>query len=214
MTYKELQDAVAEKVKDTSTAIAAMIPDIINEAYQQITEDVTLPGLKAVGLVNTVVAQEWVNIKSTITDFSGKLLYVGTKADGPITIVDGGVEQLYQTYYDLDADGDLEAVAQEGDVLYYYKTPATATSLVIIYYRTPTTMAADGDTPSYLPDLLHRDLIVNKSSAIIFDHIEEGMEGDKVNTRSCLAQYEIAKAKLSAWAHRRRPNVGRSFWSV
>lgn len=213
MTYKELQDAVADKVKDTSASIVAMIPDVINEAVQQITDEVPMPSLKLVGTVSTVVSQEWVNITSTITSFSGRILYAGT-TDGELTVMDGGLEELYAKYYDLDEDGDLEAVALEGNILWYYKTPATATSITLVYYAYPTTMIADGDTPSDLPSLLHRDLIVNKAASIIFDQIEEGVEGEKVATASCLSQYNAAVLRLRGWLNRRRPNVGRSYWSV
>jgi len=213
MTYKELQDAVADKVKDTSSFIVEMIPNVINEAVQQIVDAVPMPSLKLVGTVSTVVSQEWVNIKSSISSFSGRLLYAGTST-GQLCILDGGVTEMLERYNDLDVDGDLEAVALEGDVLWYYKTPTSATSITIIYYATPTEMIADGDTPSDIPEMLHRDLIVNKAAAIIFDHIEEGIEGEKVGMLSCLNQYREAELRLRAWLSKRRSNVGRSCWSV
>jgi hypothetical protein len=213
MTYKELQDAVAAKVLDTSPTIVAMIPDVINEAIGQIADEVPLPSLKSLGTITTVVGQEWVNISSTITNFSGRLLYIGT-ANGGITVVDGGLEQLVQSYPKAGESGDIGAVALEGNILWYRNTPTVATTLTIVYYKEPALLTSDSHVPSDLPWMLHRDLIVNKASSIIFDHIEEGLEGNKVNMQSCLGQYEIAKNKLSAWLHKRRLNVGRSVWDV
>jgi len=213
MTYKELQDAVADKVKDTSSFITAMIPNVINEAIQQIVDEVPMPSLKRVGTVSTVVSQEWVNIKSTIPSFSGRVLYVGT-SNGQIPIADGGLEQLLSSYTTLIATGDVEVVAIEGDVLWYYKTPAAATSITLVYYASPTVLISDGDVPSDLPEMLHRDLIVNKASAIIFDHIEEGIEGNKVGMASCLAQYKTAEMQLRSWLYKRRSSVTRSCWDA
>ncbi len=213
MTYEELNDATAVKVKDTSPKFVAMIPDAINEAVQQIADAVTPPSLKAMGTVYTVVSQEWVNVKTTLTDFSGKLLYAGTSS-GKIGFYDGGLEALLAEYYSLDADGDVEAVALEGDILWYYKTPLVATSLTLVYCKVPPLLVSPGDIPVCLPSMLHRDLIVNKTAAIIYDHIEEGLEGEKVNTKACLELYAAAEARLNAWFAKRRSNVSRSVWSV
>jgi hypothetical protein len=213
MTFLEIQDAVALKVQDASPELVANTKDYINEAIQQIADEVNLPSLKSLGTVLTVLSQAWVNIKSTITLFSGKLLYVGTSSGG-IDIVNGGLEYLAQEYPDLTLTGDIEACTLEGDILWYAPIPSVATSLTIVYQALPATLVSDGNIPSDIPSLLHRDLIVNKTALVFYDHIEDGIEGLKVNKNSAEVDYERALNKLRAWIMRRRVNLTKGVWDV
>jgi hypothetical protein len=213
MTFKELQDAVAADVQDTSAVIVAKIPAAINEAVQQIAEEVILPSLKCVGTVTTSTSLAYVNIKSTIPLFSGKLRYVGT-SDGRIKILDGGIEELLVAHPDMTEVGDIDCVAHEGDILWYAKIPSVAKTLTLLYQAVPATLVNDGDIPTDLPLYLHHGLIVNKTKAVLYDSIEDGIETPKTNTSAALALYSTFFIQLGTWVSRRRSNVGNSVWNV
>jgi hypothetical protein len=213
MTFLELQDAVALKLQDASPEIVASIPDKINESIQEIAEEVELPSLKLLGSVSTVVSQAWVNIKTSITLFSGKLSYVGTSS-GSVGIYKWGLEELVSNYPTMTEAGDVEYCTLEGDILWYAKIPTTATALTVVYRAVPATLVNDGNIPTDIPYYLHNGLIVNKTCAKLFDLIEDGLETQKVNTQACIALYDKAVISLRAWASRRRINVGGSFWSA
>jgi hypothetical protein len=211
MTFLELQDAVALKLQDASPEIVATIKDKINESIQEIAEEVNLPSLKLLGSVSTVVSQAWVNIKTSIPLFSGKLSYVGTSS-GSIGIYEGGLEELVFNYPVMTDTGDVEYCTLEGDILWYAYIPATATTLTVVYRAIPATLVNDGNVPVDIPLYLHNGLIVNKTCAKLFDLIEDGIETPKVNTQACLALYESSLASLRAWLSRRRINKSGSFW--
>jgi hypothetical protein len=141
------------------------------------------------------------------------LKYVGT-SEGSYKILDGGLDELISIYPSLAVEGDLVHFALEGDILWYQQIPTTATSLTLIYYAVPDTLTDGSDIPTDIPEVLHRDLIVNKSCEILFDLIEDGVNVQKVNTLECRGKYEVAVGKLQSWVSKRRGSVGRSFWRV
>jgi hypothetical protein len=182
----------------------------LNEAYKEIVEETEIPSLKKVTTVTTVVSQAWLNMPE---GFSGKLRYVGDSS-GKIQILDNGVEELIESYPSLDTVGDVECVALQGNVLYYQGIPSTATDLVVLYYEDVNDLEAEDDTPDYLPEYLHRELLVNKAATKEYSRIEDGMEGIKVNTVKYATAYEEAKQKLQEWIARRRRHNHRSRWDA
>lgn len=213
MTYAELQAAVADKIQDTSAAYIASIPTRINEAYALICENANLPSLKAIGVVSASLLVNYVNIKTTLTSFSGKLRYVGT-SEGRIPILDGGLDALIDEYPDFTVTGEIEKCAIEGDILWYMNIPTAATSLTLMYYKVPDDMVEDSDTPIELPSYLHRGLIVNKTAELIFSDIEDGIDGPKINTLMCERDFTAFNNQLLAWVSKRRGCVGGSVWDV
>ncbi len=67
-------------------------------------------------------------------------------------------------------------------MLWYQKIPAEAESLMLILYKNPAELEEDDDTPSDLPSSLHKLLLVNGASHLIYNEIEDGVEGEKINT--------------------------------
>lgn len=213
MNFKELQDAVADKVQDTSSAIELSIPYRINEAIQIICEDADISSLKAVGAVNTVLSQAWVNVSTTYPTFGGKVTYVGT-VDGKLRYLDGGLDALLEEYPDLTEEGDVEVCTLEGNILWYMPIPTAVTQLILVLRNIPTTLTADTDIPTDIPVFLHRSIIVPKAAQLIFSDIEDGIDGPKVNTDAMELAYLKAFGQLLAWASKRKTCVGRSKWDV
>jgi hypothetical protein len=209
MNFSELQREVKAIVMDQSANILITIPDAINEAVQQVAEEVVLPSLKTLFTVTTNTSTYYVNFPS---GFSGRLSYIGD-TEGVIPLLDGGLEQLIIKHPDVTVVGDIEHLAQEGNVLYYLPIPSTAKSLTCIGYNYPATLVNDTDTPSDIPEMVHRETICFKAASIIYSYIEDGIEQEKVNTLMFAGLAKTGMDKLSAWAHRRRSNVGTSIWS-
>ena len=209
MNFSELQREVKALVMDQSASILITIPDVINEAVQQVAEEIILPSLKTLFTVTTSTSVFYVNFPS---GFSGRLRYIGD-TEGAMSLLDGGLEQLVIKHPDVTVVGDIEDLAQEGNILYYLPIPSTAKSLTCIGYNNPATLVNDTDTPSDIPEMIHRETICFKAASILYAAIEDGVEGEKVNTVLFNGLAEKGMAKLSAWAHRRRSNVGTSVWS-
>lgn len=209
MTFKEMQDEVLSLLMDQSPNIIAGVPDYINTAVQQIAEDIKFAELRQVSSVTTSISTYYVNMPTT---FSSRLQYAGD-ANGKYTILDRLID-LVELYPSLDESGDIEYVVCEGGVLYYQPIPTTAVSVTCIGYHVPDTLVSDSDTPSFIPNYLQREAIVNKAASIGYSIIEAGVESekDKVNTRVFSGLAEIGINKIRAYVSRRRPVVGTTNW--
>jgi len=186
----------------------------LNEAYVYATNEVTIPSLKRMTTVETVPGVNWVSL-SSISGFSGKLLRLA--GPQPIVVFES-LEALFDEYADdgvlANEEGSVEAVALEGSVLWYQKIPAAAETLTVIYSSDPALLEDDADQPIALPLVAQRNLLVYGAAAIIFDAIEDGIEGQKINTGMCFARRNEGINTLRLWVGNRRKNVTRSVWRV
>jgi hypothetical protein len=210
MDFSQLQQELKDIVMDQSPKILLMIPALINEAVQNIAEEVKFPELKQVTSVTTSTSLAYVNMP---TGFSSRLKYAGN-ADGEYKLLDGGVEELIRLYPTLAETGDIKHLALEGSVLYYQPIPTIATVITCIGYHRPATLVGDADTPSFIPDWLHREAIVNAAAVLAYNSIEDGIDGDKINTKVFESLAKQGLNKIRAYISRRRPVVSTSNWSA
>jgi len=210
MNYSELQREVKSVVHDASPNILLSIPDYINESVQQIAEDIKFPELKQITSVSTSTSTYYVNMS---TGFSSRLSYAGN-SDGEYKVLDGGIEELIRLYPSLDEVGDVEYVTLEGSILYYHPVPAVSVNIICIGYHVPPTLVNDTDTPSFIPEYLHRETIVNNAAALAYSIIEDGIEGEKVNTKVFMGLAAQGLNKIRAYVSRRRSVLSTSNWSV
>ena len=209
MTYKEMQDEVLSLLMDQSSLILTGVPNYINTAIQQIAEDVRFPELRQVSSVTTSTTTYYVNMP---TGFSSRLTYAGD-SDGQYTILNT-LEELIELYPALDETGDIQYVHCSGSILYYQPIPTVAATVTCIGYHIPALLVSDSDTPSFIPEFLQRETIVNRAAAIGYSFVEDGTEGNKVNTSLFTQLYLNGLNKLREYASRRRSVVSRSTWSV
>jgi hypothetical protein len=210
MNYSELQREVKGIIMDQSPSILIGIPDYINEAIQLIAEEVKFPELKQVTSVTTSTSTYYISMP---VSWSSRLNYAGN-SDGEYVVLDGGLEELIRLYPTLAETGDVKHLTLEGRVLYYQPVPATATVITCIGYHTPDILVNDTDTPDFIPEFLHRETVVNKVAEIAYSIIEDGVEGEKVNTAVFSSLARVGLDRVRAYVSRRRPVVGKSNWSV
>lgn len=154
----------------------------INNTIKRVADEVNLPSLKGINTVDTVVGQNYASLTGISNGFSGRL---GGFATSDITIYQT-LEELIATYSpDIDQVGAVEGVALEGTILWYQKIPTVAQTLTFIYYQNPTVLSTASSTPPVdIHESLHRSLFVNGTAFYLYDLIEDGIEGEKVNTKS------------------------------
>jgi hypothetical protein len=208
MDFSELQREVKSVVGDQSPTILLTIPDCINEAIAQIAEEVHFPELRQISSVAVSTTTYFANMPTT---FSSRLKYAGN-SDGQFKILDS-LEELLELYPALDSTGDIEYVHCSGNILYYQPIPTVATNVTCVGYHSPALLVNDTDTPSFIPSYIHRDAIVNRAAAVCYNIIEDGVEGEKINTRVFTGLAEMGLNKIREYISRRRPVVGRSVWS-
>jgi hypothetical protein len=210
MNFAELQREVLSLVMDQSPNILVSVPDYINEAIQQIAEEARFPELRQVSSITTSTSLYYVNMPAT---FSSRLLYAGT-VNGKLNLLEGGLEELLELHPVLTEVGDIKDAVCEGGIFYYQPIPAIAVTITCLGYHTPPVLASGADTPSFIPSFLHREAIVNAAAVGAYSIIEDGMEGDKINTKVFAALAENGLNKVRAYVSRRRPVVSNSNWSV
>ncbi len=209
MTIAEIITEIEVAIDDTSAELNDPIIGYLNEALAAISEKPqSVPELKVLGTVLTVVDQAWANMPA---GFNGKLLFV-TNDNGRISVNPAGLEGLLDRSPGLAEVGSIQEVALDGGVLWYRDIPEEAENLTVIYQKWPDTVDALDDIPTWIPPHLQRRLLVHRTAAIIFAYIEDGMEGEKVNTQVHLLLAEKAETEFVAFLAKRRISNMTSVW--
>jgi len=186
--------------------------------------NILLPALETSAIVTTSLTDAFVALPANYAKELYKVTFAGQLS--PIDILSNMRVMLEQWDDDLTHEGLVEDVTVVGGRLYYQPIPTEATELTVWFYRLPTllenfdpsgentgfmdsgdtTFQGDDDTgfidalsddiPNCLPDHLHKSLLVSYAAKEIFNEIEDGIEGRKINTERYEGKYQQALAVL------------------
>lgn len=202
MQLSDIRDEVQLGVNDV-TFTDLIVNRYINSVYYAVVARCLVPEMKGMDTVTTSVTEPYCSLSSVSGGFSGVLSRVYGASSGMIKIFNK-LEDLMDLNGNLTEVGSVEAVALEGSVLWYTRTPAVAEVLTLIYYRNPEELAGDSDTPDALPEFLHREILVNGAKALCFNDIEKGVEGLKVNTKAHEFAMETGVVRFREWLGKTR----------
>lgn len=93
----------------------------------------------------------------------------------------------------------IEDVAVENGRLYCLPTGTTDDVLLLKYYRHPTDMLLTTESPSCIPEHLHESIIVPYILSLKWPLVEDGMEGETVNTSKAISTLTNGIAALMAY---------------
>jgi len=125
------------------------------------------------------------------------------------------LEELIDQFPALDEVGDIEAIALEGQTVWYVKQPDAETAILLLLYKKPTALDALTDVPTDIPLHLHRSTIVRYAAMLLFDLLEQDDSGQKPNTAAQKLFYEeVGLVKLKEYLAGRRRHLANSIWSV
>lgn len=96
------------------------------------------------------------------------------------------------------ARGRIRVAAAGAGRLYVRPVPEAAVTMEIGYSRLPQALVAPSDKPCCLPPHLAGPLLVSFACREIFERLEEGVEGKKVQTVAYARRFEAAMAELLA----------------
>lgn len=136
-----------------------------------------LPDLYAVDTVDTVVGS---GICDLPMDYQREVVQVLNENYESIIIVPS-FRRFLQDHPQQNV-GSVYVCAAHGKRLLYRDIPETAETLTIHYYARPTDLAA-ADEPDSLPESLQLPLLQSYACQYIFNQIEDGIEGQKINTQ-------------------------------
>ena len=87
------------------------------------------------------------------------------------------------------ATGAVSSCCQHGGNFLYRDIPSVSEELILHYYSVPPTLTTGTDEPTCLPEILHKPVIVGYACVQIFNQIEDGIEGKKVNAEFWLNEF-------------------------
>jgi len=194
MTFAELIADVQNIIQDSSYS-ETTIKSLLNRALLVVASGVILPGkfqsspplpdLYNVDTVDTVTSSAVCDLP---TDFNRDLMQV-LNSDSDIIPIAVSFRKFLMQYPEQNA-GAVYRVARNGSKLLYRDIPAVAETLTVHYYKAPDTMVSDVDEPDGVPVILHRPLLVGYTCGQIFNEIEDGIEGQKINTAAWNQQFQ------------------------
>ena len=182
MRLADLIERIMDKLQDPSLdskRIRRMINEIIDQAASTIP--VPLPDLETFDTVTTHITRAYISMPD---DFHRDLDFCYSAAQNDKIKIYGSVQYLrmQDDNQGMNRSGIIHGVARAGKRLYYQRIPTTADTLTLWYYRKPTELLKDNDEPSEFPSFCHEPVIVNGVLAELFSMIEDGIEGQKINT--------------------------------
>jgi hypothetical protein len=182
------------------------IAGYVNEAFLQASGRVNIPDLKRVGIATTVIGQMYTSLAGIPDGFSGRL----TRLLDPNIVRHTNVESLLAhisvANRDITEINPVEDVALEGKTLWYFPTPSTPQSIQALMFSNPIIMTDDDNTPEAFPEICHRNIGVHGAAFMAFSMIEDGIEGDKVNTNHHFTMFEKGITQLTEWIGKHRPH--------
>jgi hypothetical protein len=177
-TGSEIAEIVLNIVQDPSLDEDSVLAKL-NECAKWLSRVLVLPSLDTKSIVTTVTNDHSVSLP---VDFQRNLYSAddGTSING-IGILNSRTQMLDYCGGNLSKSGRVRYVAAVGTKLLYTQVPVVATTITLGYQRKPTTIRG-GTQIDLLPDGFE-DIFTNYACWKLYETIEQGMEGQKVDTQ-------------------------------
>ena len=194
MTGEALVERVQKRIDDNSFDEEAIL-EYLNEGLFDVAALIEIPDLAELGTVETVTDDDNVALPD---DYMRKVTRVESVTN-EVNITEPGRSYEYLKFrrrHPLAADGSqVTDVAVRANRLFYYPTPEAVETLQVAYLKNPDDITF-GVGPSVIPAHLQANLLVSYAAAQIFNLIEDGIEGAKINTDKQEQKYQMALVAL------------------
>ena len=177
-TAQSLAEKVAAKIDDRSYTYDNIV-EKLNQGLRWISGKFLLPDLETFEDISTDAN---VNNIPLPRDYQKNLRWAHSTSYNRRIKVYPSTVQLLRWFSMLDQTGRVIGIAIKGRHLYYQRVPSSSETLRINYWRYPEPIDARSKKVDCLPYHLVDDLLVNYACWHIFEEIEDGIEGEKVNT--------------------------------
>jgi len=189
---------MAVAVNTLVTRITAIVDDVsytagdfinaMNKGYRELAGKVLLKDLETLTTLQTELSQNYTALPSGYHRNLSRWVYSSTQSKR-LKLYDS-LSELMMSYGDIDEAGALIGVARNERNMFYQPIPASAETFYIIHHSYPTTMTANTNVPAGIPEHLMEPILVHYACASIFEQMEDGIEGEKVNTLFHLGLYD------------------------
>lgn len=190
---------IAREVRDPSVTEDRILR-LLNRALLDVAGRVRLPGLFT---ENTVVFDPGVQAVDLPADYHHGLTEIVCLTSRRRLFLASGLEELARrSGAAVRTSGTSRplAVAAMGTRLFVRPICDTPTVLLARYFRLPAPMEADTDRPDGLPAHLAPELLITRVCRDLFEGLEEGAAGTKVQTGRFEVRFETAMDRLRIFA--------------
>ena len=196
MHIDDLLDSIQRKIQDDSYSREADLLPLVNQGLGEIAATVPLPGLFTMTDLVCPKGQYAVDLPA---DFGNWLLQAyNTTRKVPVRLYTS-ITELMSHYPEMDAFAPLCAAARYGPKLYVQGVPDydSGETLRLSYYKKPTFFTVATVTEiDFIPEELQPQLLVSYACKEVFNEIEDGVEGVKVNWNTYRKRFETALGRL------------------
>jgi len=189
-TSQTLSDEVMNAVQDASVTYDRIL-ELFNDCMFELAGEFLLPDLEAWADLNTSATASYIQLPA---DYMRNLRHCHSTTYNREIKVYGSLTQLYRKFSNLDQTGNIVGVAPKGRNLYYQRL--SAETLRINYYKYPEKLQTREDKPVEIPWHLAKPLLKHYALKELYSEIEDGIEGQQVNTERHSKEYEKYKEKL------------------
>ncbi len=197
MILEKMVEEIERGVQDDSFTLDENILPLINEALGEAAFWFCHEELNQRAEI-TALADPSVSMPA---DFHHNLYRVVNLSFNRPVSIRTNIDVLEDLYEGITTRGVIEDVAVVGTELFFKPGLISATTpqdLKLFYYKKPDELI-EGDmalAPGWLPEQFHRGMVVNYVLKELFALIEDGIEGQKVNTEYYQGEYAKAFTKL------------------
>lgn len=167
-----------ERAVDDASFGRGDIRGYINDGLEAVAGALPLPSLEKTAVVETVADQNWLELPS---DFYMHLRYVQSEKTNRRVQMYPDIARLYERT-PVTEGGLVRRCTAVGGRLYYSPTPASPEELKIVYHARPERYTASGTVTDYIPAHIGPALLEAYACKEIWDLIEDGVDGAKINT--------------------------------
>jgi len=201
------QSLIAEvsNIIQGSYADSALLP-YLNAAQVAIAERVLLPGLSdGLATISATTGAMYATVPATYHRriFMAKNTTTGAAVDVFSNL--GILAQTKEIYPSIDNEGDVVAIAIHAGRIVYQMVPTSAQTISLMFYRLPVPMT---ESSTSYPDGMGGSRVADSKEALDFalihhaawncyERIEDGMEGQKVNSERHKGLFDKHMERLS-----------------
>lgn len=205
MQFSEMIQEVKNIIQDDT--FDDSVAGYINEAFLQASGRINIPDLKRVGIATTISDQMFTSLAGISDGFSGRLSKVLSTTIQRFNSVEDLMSHILTSQRELTEVGSVEYVALEGKTLWYFPSPSTEEEIPCILFTNPTILEEDEDTPDFIPEICHRNIGVHGAAFLAYTQIEDGIDGEKVNSAYHYSLFEKGINSLQEWVGKNRINT-------
>ena len=188
MTTTELISLVRSAVKDGSFSDSEILA-LLNEGLMAVAFEFCLPELEATEEISFAEGDGSVSLPD---DYHHDLWHIEPITKTSRVNIHTSLHSLQRIYQDTDTGSVIKDAAVDGLVLHIRPILNEAQGVRVHYYRTPEPLTlgdqaavppVPANSPEGIPAHLHSSILVNYAAIRLYDIIEDGVDGNKTNTR-------------------------------